>query len=366
MFTLPLYNLFQRLRQPLGLRVDDYELVLKGLEHGFGCESLEDLKFLCSLIWLKSHEPTQLEQFNAIFADYQEDTPESGQGEVAHNRQVELIDASISRSSANSSFLGASNVSSINVSSMVVTPAVQADTPPSWRIDSKPDGKPYIVEPRDFPFQFELTRRCWRRLRQTTRVPVQSNTQRRSLEVDIPKAIAAIERDGILWSIPWQPQRVDLTELALFIDFNGSMIPFHRACDRLVQTIEPEYFARVEPYYYQNVPYGYLRSQGRTGPSRDLGEVLHSLSRQWTVAVVISDTGAAQQTYQSRRVERTQTFLNQLAERVRWIFWLNPVPEDRWQDTTAEDVKAYLQTIGGDMFQLSQVGIDSAIATLYY
>ncbi|USR92214.1 hypothetical protein NEA10_05680 [Phormidium yuhuli AB48] len=361
MFTLPLYNLFQKLRQPLGLRVDDYELVLKGLEHGFGCESLEDLKFLCSLIWLKSHEPTQLEQFNAIFADYQEDTPESRQGDAAYKGEVELTDASISRSSANSSFLGVSNVSSV-----VLKPVVQADTPPSWRIDSKPDSKPYIVEPRDFPFQFDLTRRCWRRLRQTTRIPVQSNTQRRSVEVDIPKAIAAIERDGILWSIPWQPQRVNLTELALFIDFNGSMIPFHRACDLLVQTIEPEYFAHVEPYYYQNVPYGYLRSQGRAGPARDLDQVLQSLSRQWTVAVVISDTGAAQATYESSRVERTQAFLNQLTDRVRWLFWLNPVPEDRWQDTTAEDVQDYLQAIGGNMFPLSQDGIDSAIATLYH
>ena len=63
---LPLLELFHRLRKegfPLG--IDEYELVLQALQHGWGLEDQESLARLCCTLWVKSKEETLL--FNYHF-----------------------------------------------------------------------------------------------------------------------------------------------------------------------------------------------------------------------------------------------------------------------------------------------------------
>ncbi|HLG37095.1 MAG TPA: hypothetical protein VI338_03095, partial [Nitrososphaera sp.] len=58
---IPLFDLFDRLRQhglPLG--VDDYMILLRALQAGFGVEDHDSLRRLCCTLWTKSESDVHL------------------------------------------------------------------------------------------------------------------------------------------------------------------------------------------------------------------------------------------------------------------------------------------------------------------
>ena len=78
---LPLLELFNKLRDvglPLG--INEYQLVLKSLQGGFGIKDKAALKRLCQTLWVKSHEEKQIFEyyFQKLVVDKvtQIDTPE--------------------------------------------------------------------------------------------------------------------------------------------------------------------------------------------------------------------------------------------------------------------------------------------------
>jgi hypothetical protein len=54
--------------------------------------------------------------------------------------------------------------------------------------------------------------------------------------------------------------------------------------------------------------------------------------------LVVSDAGAARGFLNPARVRHTQQFLKDANRRTRSIVWVNPMPESRWAETTAEAV----------------------------
>ncbi|WP_017660037.1 hypothetical protein [Baaleninema simplex] len=348
---LPLFDLFLEVREPLGLRPDDYHLLLDALDRGFGCESLDNLKQTCRLLWLKTHDDRTIAYFDAVFDRYVSRNP-------PQTREEE------DRQPGDGSSTTATTADLRPAPTVPRPPQPQQPQPrPLQTLGALREGDPqlhqtsekgYILKPTDFPFQPRLARRSWRRLRQIARLGTTGN-------VDIPAAIAAIARDRVCLTVPLEPKRVNLLELVFFIDRDGSMVPFHIPCDRLLATVEPKRFFRVEQYYFRNVPERsvYLRPKG--AQTKLLDELLPSLSDTRTAAIVLSDAGAARRGYNTPRVELTEQFLEALRPWVRAIAWLNPMPSERWLGTTAEEVRECLEAIGGGMFELSHDGLNDAV-----
>lgn len=148
--------------------------------------------------------------------------------------------------------------------------------------------------------------------------------------------------------------------LVFFCDRDGSMVPFHLPCDRFLATVDPKRFPRVEQYYFRNVPHRFVYLRPKGAQIRELSELFPSLSPSRTVAVIVSDAGAARGNYNPPRVELIRQFLNEIQPYVRPLVWLNPMPPERWQGTAAA-VQDVLGTVGGGMFPLSQQGFRDAL-----
>jgi hypothetical protein len=80
---------------------------------------------------------------------------------------------------------------------------------------------------------------------------------------------------------------------------------------------------------------------------------------QRTVVLIFSDAGAARGGYSEECIELTEAFLTQLRQRVRYIAWLNPMPQKRWFGTTAGEIARLLP-----MFEMTRRGLQDAIAVL--
>lgn len=59
------------------------------------------------------------------------------------------------------------------------------------------------------------------------------------------------------------------------------------------------------------------------------------------------------------RIELTRQFLTQLKQKVRYITWLNPIPQNRWYGTTADDLAGLVS-----MFEMTRRGLQGAINVL--
>lgn len=353
---LPLFDLFQELREPLSLQPEQYFLLLEAIKKGFGCSNIDDLKSICRLLWLKSVNSPAENQFETIFNNYLQEnqkltpsstTPSSLQtkekdasNENVRDRQDRQKSTPIYQPPSNKSIVSQKIASQIQLTSAYQT------APPINITESK---QGYILKVSDFPFLERQTRHSWLRLRQPLR---RGKTQ----EIDIPATVHKIGRDSICLEPEYKPERLNQTQLIFLEDREGSMIPFRPIIDSLFNTVEPKQFAAVNRYYFRNCPRDFVYLQPKGTEVLTLERL--PLERQHTVLVIISDAGAARGGYNSQRVQMTQALLNKLQPHVKALFWLNPIPSIRWTGTTAAEIYKLLE---GRMFELPQGGIQAAI-----
>lgn len=201
-----------------------------------------------------------------------------------------------------------------------------------------------------------LTRRqmkqSWRYLRRMLREGVPT-------ELDVEATIERISRQGVLLEPVIVPRRVNRSKLLLFIDQDGSMMPFQNLSHQLAETaIRDGRLEDTDVYYFHNCPIDYLYRDRYYQMAQTIDDVLNSL-RPYTSVLVFSDAGAARGGFNPERVEVTARFLEQLRQQVRHIAWLNPMPRYRWFGTTAGQIARLVP-----MFELSRQGLHNAISVL--
>ncbi len=354
--TLPLFDLFQKLRDPLSLQPEQYLWLLEAIKKGFGCSNIDDLKGTCRLLWLKSVDSETEKQFETIFNQYLQENQKLISSATAISPSVTEKKDPTDHSPNNHqkekkltpSYQPAKNKSIIpqNTSYQIrLTSAYQTDPP----IDITQSKQGYILKVSDFPFLERQTRHSWLKLRQPL-------LRGQTPKIDIPATVQKIGRYGICLEPEYRAQRLNLTQLIFLEDREGSMIPFRPIIDHLFNTVEPKKFASVNRYYFRNCPRDFVYLQPKGTKVLFLEQL--PLQHQHTVLVIISDAGAARGGYNPKRVEMTQALLKKLKPLVKTLFWLNPMPSIRWTGTTAE---AICELIEGRMFELPQGGIQAAI-----
>jgi uncharacterized protein with von Willebrand factor type A (vWA) domain len=358
--TLPLFDLFQELREPLSLQLEQYFWLLEAIKKGFGCGNIDELKSICRLLWLKSVNSEAEKQFETIFKKYLQEnqklTPSSSTSPSPQTQKTNVSNQNVgelkTQQNSTPTYQPPRNKSIIpqqKASQIRLTSAYQTAPP----IDITQSQQGYILKVSDFPFLERQTRHSWLRLHQPLR---RGKTQ----EIDIPATVHKIGRNIICNIICVEPeyetQRLNQTQLIFLEDREGSMIPFRPIIDSLFNTVEPKKFAAVNRYYFRNCPRDFVYLQPKGTDVLTLERL--PLDRQSTVLVIISDAGAARGGYNPGRVEMTQTLLNKLQPQVKTLFWLNPIPSIRWTGTTAA---AIYQLLEGRMFEIPQGGIQAAI-----
>ncbi len=229
------------------------------------------------------------------------------------------------------------------------------DEPPDTTGSAKKYYQPPVIKPElTEPFTpallnylhtdeyFSVTRRQmikgWQFLRHKEK-------SRRPENIDIESTILKIAKDGLFT----EPQYLygyqnRLDTLIIFADYRGSMTPFHELTNRLIQTARSEGgHPRAPVFYFQNYPVGYVYRQPNLTRPVKVKEALLTANRNFTLAIVISDAGAARGNSDperiTSRIEITKHFLEDLNKYCAHTIWLNPMPAHRWKGTAAAEIK---------------------------
>jgi uncharacterized protein len=347
---LPVFELFTRLRQadvPLG--VDEYTLLQRALQAGFGIGDEEALARVCKTLWIKSDD--QMRLFDHHFKQVMTRTEDS--------RNVESSGPSSSRLEQLSSDLSASIPAPTDVtptSSSEATLNIESQAAQAVLHAASEDELPYnrfIRSDEYFPVTRRQMKQSWRYLRRPIREGPRS-------ELDVDATIREIARAG-LWLTPVLiPPRKNRAELLLLIDQGGSMVPFHALSRRLADTaLRGGRLVRVSIYYFYNCPTDYLYRKPTHRDAVPIQAILDHAHDERAGVLIFSDAGAARGGLNPERFEMTKLFLAQLNQQFRYAAWLNPTPHDRWAGTTAGKIGQLVP-----MFDVSRRGLDAAISSL--
>jgi uncharacterized protein len=176
--------------------------------------------------------------------------------------------------------------------------------------------------------------------------------------LDVQATVAVVTRQGFYLSPVLKRGDRNQARLVLLIDQNGSMMPFHRFTRDLVDTASGDGSLtadQVAVYYFHNIPAEFLYGDGFLTQPVALSTVLASIDSDTSV-LLVSDGGAARGYRRLERVRATAGFLLKLRRVTNLIAWLNPMPRDRWEGSSA-DIMANIVP----MFQMDEDGLSNAI-----
>ncbi|WP_149243070.1 hypothetical protein [Dyadobacter sp. 32] len=189
---------------------------------------------------------------------------------------------------------------------------------------------------------FSVTRRQMVKAWKTLRSPEKNKTGTAMLDVEA--TIKSIAKEGVFTEAKYISNYLNRKDsLIILADYKGSMAPFHELTERLINAAKGAGgHPMASVYYFHNYPMGYLfKKQNLTNPIT-LKEALVKTNPKLTVAIIISDAGAAISENPPERtkvrLEMTSPFLEELTKSVLKTVWLNPLPQHRWKENAAEEI----------------------------
>jgi uncharacterized protein with von Willebrand factor type A (vWA) domain len=349
---LPLLELFNRLREhglPLG--IDDYLLILRALQGGFGVESRGALEQLCCTLWTKSDD--EIDLFHRLFEQIVlqpivpvhkslSETPTASSSHESTELFLPISSASVAAQTMSPNF-------TVEIDALMqVISAVQRKIPVVWEL-RRPH---YGLSNEYFPVTPRQMKQSWRNLRYLVREGLPE-------EVDVEATVEKIGRDGVFLGPVLLPLRSNRARLVLLIDQDGSMVPFHALSRQLIETAQRG--GRLEEtnvYYFHDYPDVYLYRDTARLEALSISDALEANGERSAV-LIVSDAGAARGSFDAERVMQTQDFIKQIKQSVRYSAWLNPMPNTRWPRTTAGEIARFVP-----MFEMNRRGLDAAISAL--
>jgi uncharacterized protein with von Willebrand factor type A (vWA) domain len=350
---LPLFAYLRRYGVPLGM--GDYLLALNTLRAGWGLDDPGRFKSTCRLLWAKSLEDQAMFDyaFDVLVAPRlwpQTVSTSDGAGTVdsdARDGPDGVFDRALAHRAPSGQNLVPAGDGNLRQRAMPLAPRTTEMGP---RAGDQVRGT-YQLTPRPPMTQREMAI-VWRLLRRPQRDgPL--------VDVDVDGTIKEICQQGFLFAPVMQARYRNQAQLLVLIDSSSSMEPFAPLVDALLASIDRGGLAgRARRYFFRNCPVGYVSPHpGLTSP-RLLRRVLAE-EAAGTSILIVSDGGAARGAYRKARVTATATFLETLSTYTYRYAWLNPLPSDRWESTTAEDVAQLVS-----MSALSREGLIDAVNIL--
>jgi len=154
--------------------------------------------------------------------------------------------------------------------------------------------------------------------------------------LDLEATIDKASRQGFLESLEYCYGQKWTTDLLVLVDQGDSMLAFEPFSRQLVDIIDRDYDIEKAIAFFKETPYQHVfldRAQ------RNALAVSKIAEAPLQPVLIISDAGAATGRIDEFRVENTVDFLAQI--RKHRVAWLNPMPRDRWRDTSAEYIAQY-------------------------
>lgn len=325
-----LLDLFRSLQPELGLEIEQYELLIDAWERGYGQGSWDDLRRICRLIWLKTNtqiDPLRVATFDRIFGDWQAECKKAVRDWFQIFKPAEIP-------ASNSKIVPLGTVPSIppprkdrpNQPPKIETPEPTISQPAQVPVATKVNRSAIAI--RQLPITLADVRRTWRSLKRS--IP-----DRRQPEFDLDGTIDKLNRDGYLYELVMRSTKKASVDLLLLIDNHHKMRPYRPVYEPLVRAITSRCITPAKIYRFISYPVDYLDDWDNPIESIHVNTLLSQLHSRHTVVFIVSDCGAATQSYSESRIAGTKAFLAKLLPCVREIFWLNPVSAEDWDGTSA-------------------------------
>jgi len=379
-----LLNLFKELRKwglPLG--VEEYMLAVEALQAGFGIGDRNSLERLCCTLWTKSETEARLlkrlldEIIKRMPVEISKSTSPKLPQTQQKTSQKSQPQTSSKEPKKSATYSTTSPVSKTSEQSSTITPLEQPEQPVS-----KPTSPPEIPLDIDEPEQVIQAMRqsgfnslemsyyrpnsideylpvTPRQIKQSWRF-LRCRVREGSLEeLDVEGTVEKICREGVLLQPVMMPSYKNRSKLVLLLDQGGSMVPFHHLSRQLIDKAQQGgNITQIGVYYFYNYPEKYLYTDPNRLKYQLVTSILESMDSR-TGVLIVSDAGAARGNFNKDRVEYTVKFLKQLEQSVSYYTWLNPMPNDSWQNTTAGAIASFVP-----MFEMSREGLNAAINSL--
>jgi len=361
-----LLTLFYNLRaHNFSLGISEFKLALQAFSYGFGSESEEELIFTLQVLWGKS--PEEQEELRRMLIEALQEQREALRSEEQDARREKQDPNSEQplpeRSRGQGEQETAPEQDPGNEGEQGVTPRHDPGNVnlPLNFLPEMPVGGHAIRIPKIKPMQinanldlvgsYPVRQRHMKRAWRYYRLMRQDGP---ATVLDIPGTVEQVAQNGLLLHPVMRARRSNQAELLLLVDSGGSMVPFQRIVQRLLDSVRQGGLSRYAVYYFHDVP----RKALFTDKARTIGvELVDVLSGFHDSGVmIISDGGSARQSNSKARVRRTGEFLETLKRYTPHVAWVNPTPVERWQTSSAGDIADMV-----NMFPLDRNGLDNAI-----
>jgi uncharacterized protein with von Willebrand factor type A (vWA) domain len=124
----------------------------------------------------------------------------------------------------------------------------------------------------------------------------------------------------------------------MLFDRGGSMVAFHNLQDALTEAIIKGTIKNEgDIFYFRNIARNILFTTPEQAHAVQFDDIVKGPRRN---ILVVSDAGAARGTFNEDRVQNTYTMLFHL--RKHRIAWLNPLPKERWKNSSASVIARFV------------------------
>ena len=319
----------------LHIGVDDFVEAQEALQYGLAGETADELRNLLRMLWLTSVEDFPL--FDQRFDLFLEQARQS-ESRKRSGLESALLDSGDSRSRGLETVAGSEKGAPAEPApppKPVEASSEHVQEEAAIRLQEGKDksGVPLfqLVRQHD-PVRALDLRREWQRLK------VQGKIHSR-MELDLKPTIREIARKGYFDGPVLKPRTLRSLNLVLLFDRGGSMSPMHDFCDRwketLLRNVQVRQFAFA---YFRNCPTNDLYTDPYLIESVPLRRFLNPFSPQQTVVILVTDGGAARQSWNTRRILRSQRLSRRLRKDGFHQLWLNPMAEQFWENNSARKI----------------------------
>jgi uncharacterized protein len=334
---MPLLDLFEQVRKAgLLLSMEQYDLLQRSLWRGHGSSSWDDLKRVCRILWVKPSANYDRATFERVFEEYLNDAQDAVP--AIEKSQQRVPNSTIEQPPLVMPEVPVRLMPERTKPSDIKGP-IGIKTP--YR-DGQLSGKDWQFTPVSLPISVAKVQESWRTLRQVS-------PPRIADEIDFERTLEQISRLGFLEDVVMRSSLRQRSELVVLVDEGDGMTPYFPALKPLFQAIAGGWVSPARVYRFTGYPWRFLYDWERSTQAESVDVILSRLHRSRTIVLVVSDAGAAIGARNDDRVEGTAKFLARWGACVCQMLWVNPVPEERWASTPAEEIQALL---GGRMLAL--------------
>jgi uncharacterized protein with von Willebrand factor type A (vWA) domain len=367
---MPLHGFFDALRRSgFELGMGEYYALLDALHADFrqdetkDCLHEDNLFFLCALLWLKPEQSKSdfRQMFEAHFAPVVLPTvPEkAGKAENTSNLPTQTDEAQDGKTQKNEP------PETLPTDEAKPEKDSPTDSPPKnlpaqktenellhikFELLEEAQGQDKTQVPhsaklfeRNFIFNSQYFPLSTRQMSQAFRFLPIFQPSKASEKIDARATALHWAKKGYFEKPIFERQKMLYNQAILLIDNKGSMQAFEALSDSVGEALNSAFGGKARVHYFYNVPQGFVYSDRAHTEHTSLDQLLQMMKQKSTLVLVLSDAGAARGGNHTDRFKASLRFVVRLQAEAKRVVWLNPMPAERWEKTTAERLSKFVE-----------------------